>query len=89
MESTVWKYAVEITVCSIWKEYGNYNMSFTVWKYTVESTVYSIWKEYENYNMSLLIPEQIGLRDSTALRHLYVLVLLRFDIVEKRIRIVP
>ena len=30
MESMVWKFTMESIVLSIWKEYGNYNVSFYV-----------------------------------------------------------
>ena len=45
MESTVWKHTVESIVHSIWKEYGNYNMSLPIpeWTGLRENTTHHDW----------------------------------------------
>ena len=45
MESTVWKHTVESVVHSIWKEYGNYNMSLLMPELTGlrENTTHLDW----------------------------------------------
>ena len=45
MESTVWEHTVESVVHSIWKEYGNYNMSLLMPELTGlrENTTHLDW----------------------------------------------
>ena len=45
--------------------------------------MHGTWKEYENDSMSLLMAKYTDVRSSTTRLHLYIIALLRFDIVKK------
>ena len=59
-------------------KHGTYNV-----KNMLESIMHGTWKEYENDSMSLLMAKYTDVRSSTTRLHLYIIALLRFDIVKK------